>query len=437
MAKRCDMRLEIGTFQVRDVVFSDTTRFSDGVLYVDRDEAKQLVMEDSHFEEVDIYLVRPGESTRIINVLDASEPRCKVSGPGSVFPGLLGPPVTVGKGRTHRLANVAVVSTSEPVMWEANFWRDSILDMSGPGARHNLFADTLNLVLELKPRTRFTDAELKQLELLNYNRGSQWVQEYHKAVRVAGLKVAAFLAEATRELNPEQVEVYELGPADPALPRVVYSCQLHFHLVYGQFLGWQPTFLHPNEYMDGIIVNLHNAQASTRDASYVHQNHPVIQELYRLHGKEINFSGVLLYRAQISNTEDKERTTSYAAKLLRMRGIDGVVMTWTGSGNPGMDIMMLCQKCENQGIRTTVLNDEIMFTDEDSGFVHFVPEADAIVSVGNTESDVTLPPMNRVIGGSKIWNLELDPSGPLSLAIRYLYGATNMMGATRLEGVPY
>ena len=102
-----------------------------------------------------------------------------------------------------------------------------------------------------------------------------------------------------------------------------------------------------------------------------------------------------------------------------------------------MDIMMLCQKCENQGIRTTVLNDEIMFTDEDSGFVHFVPEADAIVSVGNTESDVTLPPMNRVIGGRKIWNLELDPSGPLSLAIRYLYGATNMMGATHLEGVPY
>ncbi|MEE9199609.1 MAG: glycine/sarcosine/betaine reductase component B subunit, partial [Dehalococcoidia bacterium] len=394
-------------------------------------------LEDDRFIDAQLHLVRPGDPTRLINLLDVVEPRYKASGPGNVFPGLLGPPTTVGQGRTHRLANLLVMTTSEPIIKEPNFWRDSIMDISGPGARYNPFPETLSVVLAVVPRSQFAPEEMEQLQLLNYNRGSQWVQEYHKRVRVAGLKVAAYLAEATKELNPDQVDTYELGPADPDLPRVVYSCQLHFHLVYGQFLGWEPTFLHPNEYMDGIIINLHNAQASTRDASYIHQNHPIIRELYRRHAKEINFVGVLLSRAQIRGVEDKERSTSFGAKLLQMMGVDGAVMTWTGSGNPGVDIMMLCQKCEKLGIKTTILNNEMGFSQDDPGFLHYVPEADAIVNVGNMEEAITLPPMDKVIGGDKVIYLDRDASSSLPLTLRYVYGATNMMGATRLGGVSY
>ncbi|MFQ5873903.1 MAG: glycine/sarcosine/betaine reductase component B subunit, partial [Dehalococcoidia bacterium] len=155
------MRLGIGTFHVQDILVSDTTKLSGGVLHVDREKVVELVMEDPSFDEVEVHVVRPGESTRIVNVLDAVEPRYKVSGPGNVFPGLLRPPLTVGQGCTHRLGNMAVISASEPALWETHFWRDSILDMSGPGAKHNLFAESVNLLLALKPRTRFTDEELK------------------------------------------------------------------------------------------------------------------------------------------------------------------------------------------------------------------------------------------------------------------------------------
>ncbi len=431
------MRLEVGTFNVRDVVFSDATRLSDGVLYVDRDRVIELVLQDSHCGGVDVHLVRPGESTRLVNLLDVVEPRYKVSGPGQVFPGLLGPPVAGGQGRSHRLANLAVMETSEPLAHEPNFWRDSILDMSGPGAAYNLFADTLNLVLEIRPKTTFSSEELRQLELTNYNRASPWVQAYHRAVRAAGMKVAAYLAEVTKTATPDHLEVYELGQVDPALPRVAYSCQVLFHLLYGEFLGWQPTFLHPNEFMDGVLVNTHNTVASTRDATYVLQNHPVIHELYRLHGKALNFFGVLLYRGQINSPEDKERTTDYAAKLLRMVGIEGLVMTWTGSGNPAIDTMLLCQKCEQQGIKTTMINVEMARTPEDPGFVYFVPEADALVSGGNYETLITLPPVHKVIGGTRLMEPDLETSGSLTVPLRYLHGSTNVMGATKIAGVPY
>jgi glycine reductase len=431
------VRLEVGTFYVKDVVFSDHTGFLDGVLAVNRDEVRDLVLQDRRFSDVEVHLVRPGESTRIINLLDVVEPRYKVSGPGNVFPGLVGSAITVGQGRTHRLAGLAVMETSEPLMQEPGFWRDAILDMSGPGAAHNLFANTLNLVLALKPKTDFTPEELAQLRLTNYNRGSPWVQEYHRAVRAAGMKVAAYLAEATKALSPDQVAVYELAQVDSTLPRVAYSCQVLFHLLYGALVGWQPTFVHPNEFMDGVLVNPHNTVASTRDATYVLQNHPVIHELYRLHGKELNFCGVLVYRGQIRTLEDKQRTTDYAARLLRMVGIDGLVMTWTGSGNPGIDTMLLCQKCEQQGIKTTIINVEMARTPEDPGFVHFVPEADALVSAGNYERSIVLPPVEKVIGGTRLMEPGLEAAGALQVPLRYLHGSTNVMGATKLAGVPY
>jgi sarcosine reductase len=80
------MRLELGTFPVRDVVFSNHTRLLDGVLCVDRDKVADLVLQDRRFSGVEVHLVRPGESTRLVNLLDVVEPRYKVSGPGHVFP---------------------------------------------------------------------------------------------------------------------------------------------------------------------------------------------------------------------------------------------------------------------------------------------------------------------------------------------------------------
>ena len=73
----------------------------------------------------------------------------------------------------------------------------------------------------------------------------------------------------------------------------------------------------------------------------------------------------------------------------------GVILTWVGEGHSGVVVMMLCQKCESAGIKTVMLNSEMALTPDDPGFVHLVSEADAIVSTGNYEMKVDLPPVDQ------------------------------------------
>jgi len=54
-------------------------------------------------------LARPGESVRVVNVIDVIEPRVTVSGPGVAYPGVCGRSMEpVGQGRTLRLTGAAV-----------------------------------------------------------------------------------------------------------------------------------------------------------------------------------------------------------------------------------------------------------------------------------------------------------------------------------------
>ena len=130
------MRLELGTFPVEKVVFSDKTRWDDGVLEIDREELLQAVQADPRVTKVELELVHPGESVRITAVRDVIEPRIKVAGSGMVYPGVCGRPVlTVGNGGTHRLAGIGVIEVANVEMYHGNDgWLDSFIDMSGPGA---------------------------------------------------------------------------------------------------------------------------------------------------------------------------------------------------------------------------------------------------------------------------------------------------------------
>ncbi len=51
-----------------------------GVLYVNKEELIALIKEDEHLKEVDVDIVKPGESVRITPVKDVVEPRVKVEG---------------------------------------------------------------------------------------------------------------------------------------------------------------------------------------------------------------------------------------------------------------------------------------------------------------------------------------------------------------------
>ena len=107
------MRLELAHFPVKNLKFSKRTTYSNGVLEVNKDEMVALVLENKKVVAADVDVTFPGEQTRIVNVRDAVEPRVKVSGPGCMFPGIMGPVETVGEGRTHRLSGIAVIPSAQ------------------------------------------------------------------------------------------------------------------------------------------------------------------------------------------------------------------------------------------------------------------------------------------------------------------------------------
>src|SRR3989442_7080999 len=128
------MRLEVGSIHVRDIEIGRATALRDHTLVIDPEELRALVLEDSHFADVQVHLVKPGESIRVIHVLDVVEPCWKVAGPGGVFPGFVSPALTVGEGRTHRLAGVAVAEVGAPVPGESTVFRQRLIDMAGARA---------------------------------------------------------------------------------------------------------------------------------------------------------------------------------------------------------------------------------------------------------------------------------------------------------------
>lgn len=106
------MRLEIGNFHVKDMVFGDATAFSNGVLTINKKEALDVVFEDAHITEAELHIVKPGDMVRITPVKDAFEPRCKVTG-NSIFPGFFDSFEPVGQGRTHALKECSVLSVGK------------------------------------------------------------------------------------------------------------------------------------------------------------------------------------------------------------------------------------------------------------------------------------------------------------------------------------
>jgi len=93
------MRLEMGLVNIKDVRFGARTAIDDHVLFIDRQELISLLAQEPLFDSVEIDLAHPGESCRIIRVLDVLEPRYRLNGPN--FPGALDGVGLVGAGQTR------------------------------------------------------------------------------------------------------------------------------------------------------------------------------------------------------------------------------------------------------------------------------------------------------------------------------------------------
>ncbi len=342
------MRLEIGSIFIKDVQFGATTEVKSGTLYVNKDElAKAAQGGDDRIKSVEVFLARPGESVRILPVKDAVEPRVKVDGPGGIFPGFMTGVEQVGGGRTHVLRGAAVLTTGKIVGFQ-----EGIVDMRGAGADYTPFSKTQNVVVKVEPID-----SLKQ-------------HEHEVVVRLAGFRAANYLGLAGKDLAPDQVDVYETKPLleqakeYPNLPKVIYVYMLqtqgllHNTYYYGVDVKQiVPTFMYPTEAFDGAIASGNCVSACDKNPTYVHQNSPVITDLYAEHGKTINFLGCVITNENVT-LMDKERSSSMTAKLVQFLGADAAIVSEEGFGNPDADLVMNCNRLEKLGVKTVLITDE-------------------------------------------------------------------------------
>ncbi|NLC77886.1 MAG: beta-aspartyl-peptidase [Clostridia bacterium] len=419
------MRLEIGNINIKDVQLGNETKVEKGVLYVNQEELAKVTGDDDRIASVEVYLAKPGEETRIIPVKDVIEPRVKVSGPGGMFPGFISKVEQVGEGRTHVLKGTAVVTTGKIVGFQ-----EGIIDMSGPGAEYTPFSKTLNIVVKVDP-----------VDGLHQH-------EHEAVVRLAGLRAAAYIGEAGRNVEPDDVQVFETKPLleqaaeYPDLPKVAYVYMLqtqgllHDTYVYGvDAKRIIPTLIYPTEVMDGAIVSGNCVSACDKNPTYVHQNSPVIHDLYERHGKDFNFIGCVITNENVT-LADKERSSNMTAKLVELIGAEAVIISEEGFGNPDADLVMNCAKIEKKGIKTVLITDEYAGQDGASqSLADSTPEGDAVVTAGNANEVITLPPMKTVIGYPEVADViaggsagSLKPDGSITAEVQVITGATNELG---------
>ena len=145
-------------------------------------------------------------------VKDVIEPRVKVEGPGAIFPGVINKVKQVGEGRTHALVGSTVITCGRIVGFQ-----EGVIDMSGPTAKYTPFSETYNVCVVIEPQ--------EGLE----------THDYEAAGRMAGLKVATYVGEAGRNVEPDEIVTYETKPLleqiaqYPDLPKIGY---VHLSLIH-------------------------------------------------------------------------------------------------------------------------------------------------------------------------------------------------------------
>ncbi len=412
------MSLELNYVNITGLAESDRTYVDNGQLNICKQEILNIINEDPNIEEVRVELVRPGESVRITPVKDVIEPRVKLDEKGGYFAGVLSPVDSAGSGRTLVLKGAAVVLTGLFMDF-----CEGLIDMEGPSVPYSPFSSTYNVVLwiKTKPEIDFTD--------------------YKKSMQMAGRKVAIYLAECAKDSPIDSVKTYDWEPVFNDLPRVG-----HIHLIstrapfdaqlFGtDVAGIVPTIISPLAAIDGATIDSACRCFCQRNSTYHHQNNAMVTEALERHLKEINLVAVIVSIERISHI-DKDKNSTLATQIANMMKLDGVIISEENAGNPDVDLMMVCRKAETLGIKT------VLSCEEGAGRngltqskADTTPEADAVISNGNNNAEIILPPMEKLIGDwdaiGKIAGTFEDTilsDGSLHVEILCIVGATNELG---------
>jgi glycine reductase len=424
---------------VSDLDFSSDTKVENGKLLINRDDLINLLKSDPNIKDVKLEIAHPGESVRIIPVKDVIEPRLSLIPGYQVFPGVLSPfdPDASGipSGEIASICGMVVTTVGSIVGYQ-----EGLIDMSGPGAEYCLFSRKHHLVLDIT----ITEGIERH--------------DHEKTVRMAGFKASDYIARHALNntlswdshetlVNPEYPgsKGSEESAESKNLPRIAYLYMLQsqglLHDTY--YCGVDAKTMHPraivpSEVLFGAIVSGNCVSACDKNTTYHHQNNPIILELLRRHTIDWNFVGCVITNENVT-MEDKQQYSTMAAERIASLNPDGVIISKEGFGNPDADLMMNCSKIEAHGIKTVLLTDEFAGqAGASQSLVDTHESANAIISTGNANEVVILPPLEKIIGDDSVITQLAGgsskcrlPDGSVAVELQVLIGSNNQLGFER------
>ena len=384
------MKLTVQTVVLKDVRMGGKTEFIDSVMHISKSDVMALIDDEPAIPDMKVDIIKPGESCRVINLVDIIQPRCKVEG-NSDWPGVLSGDFEIaGCGTTRAVEGLGIVLCQNNCIWKGY---TGMLDMTGAHTDNTPFSTMPHIVIEpLAPETDFRD--------------------YREALRRIGLRLSIMIAQATLATAADKTEVFDNGSHTPGLPNVAYSYQIYSKqydtenyrepMFYGQAVPDSlPLVVRPTEALDGAISSCGGYRGML---TYEIQNHPVVSELFRRHGKELNFVGTIITVTAVESIR-RQLAAAMAANILKevMRA-DGVIVTKAHGGASTICVGAIASECEKIGIGAVpviqVLNaqsnlsTECLFDD---------PRVDSIVQTGCYFHEESYPDVDKVYGGSQVF----------------------------------
>jgi glycine reductase complex component B subunit alpha and beta len=420
------VELELLDSHVDAIQWADRTSLAGTQLNVSLSEIHDQIKDLTPNIKVAMELARPGESKRIVHVLDTFLPIAKIHDEHKTFPGIDIPAQLVGTGQTERLRNVLVTVTGSfphpEVMTPIERPREGLIDMTGVGAPYSHGSDYFHLVLTLEAGPSVSNLAFDQ------------------ALRAMGVRIARYLPGVQKIGAVPERKAIHLAQVQKKLPKVVliYQVQSQIPLVRTFYYGEEisktlPAFIHPNEFFDGAVVS-GTYKSERKIPTSLHCANPFIEELLKRHGNEIEFLGVILSRGYNDSFEQKKKMGLWSARLARCLGAEGIIAMMEGTGNTTVDFMQTVKACEEEGIKTVaVLHEDNGPKGYERPLVDHPREADAMISRGNRSEKLLLAPLDQVIGGNEIdlhLKLKHDPHEPLFFDPTIFFGAHCQMGAS-------
>ncbi|MGH7809734.1 MAG: glycine/sarcosine/betaine reductase component B subunit, partial [Candidatus Binatia bacterium] len=210
------MELELLDYSIDEIQWGERTFLKGKSLTVALADLRELFKDLCDGIGVDYDLARPGESKRIIHVLDTVLPIAKPAGAATTFPGFDGPAQLVGTGQTLRIKNLLVTVAARFPDFDAltpiEKPREGIIDMTGAGAPYSYGADFFHLVLSLTPDRLVSNAA------------------FDEALRNMALRCASFLAGVEKPDSAPDKRSVKLPPVDEPLPKIVLIYQVQSQL---------------------------------------------------------------------------------------------------------------------------------------------------------------------------------------------------------------